>query len=58
MTELERSERYPEILDLELNAGTDGTLGVPFAGGEYIFIYMKKLHFLALEQQVLNSALC
>ncbi|KAM7120032.1 uncharacterized protein WM277_018894 [Molossus nigricans] len=30
MTELDRSECHAEILDLELGAGTDETLGLPF----------------------------
>lgn len=29
---------YTEIPDLELDAGTDETLGLPFWGGEHIFI--------------------
>lgn len=42
VTELERSERHPGILDLALDAGTNGTLRIPFWGGESIFICMTK----------------
>lgn len=32
VTELEMRERHPEILDLALDAGTDGNLRIPFWG--------------------------
>lgn len=42
MTELLRRERHPEILDLALDAGTDGNWRIPFWGSEYICICVKK----------------
>ena len=45
MTEIERSDHHQVILDLELDAGTDETLDLPFWGGECIFICMKNVAF-------------
>lgn len=46
ITELERRERHPEILDLALDAGTDGNLRIPFWGT--ILVHVKWYLFVVL----------
>lgn len=42
VTELERSERHPGVLDLALDAGTNGTLRIPFWGGGQLDSFLVK----------------
>lgn len=50
MTEVDRSECHAEILDLELGAETNETLGLPFWRGDRIFICLLFIALLGLQK--------
>lgn len=63
MTELDRSECHPEIMDLELDAGTDEALGLPFwevstfSSVCFLLLYLKKVITCHIGCPVVNVTL-